>query len=487
MTLSQAHLRLTDQFAWGRVLVVGDLIADEWLTGACERVAREAPVPAVDVRDRDCVPGGAGNTAVNVAALGGRVRLLTALGDDQLSGVLSEQCERRGVEMSVVRQPARRTMAKRRIMVGRQVVARFDEGDTEQVSEAVDAELAERLCAFAADADVVVLADYGLGAVRGPHLRDAVTAVSHTGTLLIDAHDVRAWAPAHPAVVTPNWGEVAQILGVGAQMTGPARLQRLRTRGHELLRATGAQAVIATLDGDGAAVVTEDDLTHVPTRRVDQAHSTGAGDTLTAAIAISLAVGADLRLATHIGVEAATVVVQRPGTATCSVADLVTGPDSALLTVERLVEISREHRVAGRRIAFTNGCFDVLHAGHVAFLRAAAAEADVLVVALNSDAGVRAIKGPGRPVNRLADRAALLAAMDTVDHLVSFDGNAPTALIEAIRPDIFVKGADHDVLGLPEARATIQLGGEVRVVPLLPNRSTSSVIEACALAQRSSA
>lgn len=487
MTLRASLTRTVDQFGWARVLVVGDVLVDEWLSGACMKVAREAPVPTIDIRDRDLVPGGAGNTAVNVASLGGRVRLLTALGDDAVGDAVVAQLGRRGVEVSAVRVPARRTMTKRRITVGRQVVARFDEGDDEPVSAEVDAQLADRLCAMAAEADVVVLADYGLGTCTGEQMRAALTAASHTGTMLVDAHDVCAWADLHAQVVTPNWAEVATILAVSGEMTGPARLQRLRCDGHRLLQATGATAVIATLDGDGAAVVTADSLTHLPTRRVDDPHSAGAGDTLTAAIALGLAVGAALPAAVEIAVAAASVVVQRPGTATCSVQDLVVGPDSPLLTAERLVEVCREHRVAGRQIAFTNGCFDVLHAGHVAFLNAAAAEVDVLIVALNSDAGVRAIKGAGRPVNRVADRAAVLAAMDRVDHLVSFDGLAPTALIEAIRPDVYIKGADHDVGNLPEARTTERLGGRVLTVPLLPDRSTTGVIEACALAQRSSA
>ena len=487
MTLRPSLNRTVDQFAWGRVLVVGDVLVDEWLSGSCGKVAREAPVPTIDVRDRDLVPGGAGNTAVNVAALGGRVRLLTALGDDPEGDAVATQLQRRGVEVCAIRIGQRRTMAKRRITVGRQVVARFDEGDNEPVSASVDADLAERLGALAAEADVVVLADYGLGTCAGPAMREALTAVSHARTVVIDAHDVRAWAQIHPEVVTPNWAEVAEMLSASTQMTGPVRLHRLRMDGHRLLEATGAAAVVATLDGDGAAVVTADAVTHLPTRRIDDPHSTGAGDTLTAAIALSLAVGAPLAAAVEIAVAAATVVVQRPGTATCSVQDLVVGPNSPLLTAEHLVDICREHRVAGRRIAFTNGCFDVLHAGHVAFLAAAASEADVLVVALNSDAGVRSIKGPGRPVNRVADRAAVLAAMDRIDHLASFDGNAPTALIEAIRPDVYIKGADHDVVALPEARATERLGGRVVTVPLLPDRSTTGVIEACALAQRSSA
>lgn len=478
MTIRPGLSRLLDQFPWGRVLVVGDVVADEWLSGASSTIAREAPVPTVAVRYREVVPGGAGNTAVNVASLGGRAQLLTTVGDDGMGHALTEQLRRRSVNVRAVTVPGRNTVAKRRIVVGQHVVARFDEGDTGAVGEAWDAELATAVRELAAAADIVVVADYGLGTLGGPSVRAALAQCDRP--LLVDAHDVRAWAGVAPTVVTPNWDEAAAMLSVDPGLTGLARRAQVESRADVLLDATGSDHVVVTLDGDGAVLLDRDAVRHLPTRRVEVPHSAGAGDTLSAALALGLAVGAEPFESLELAVAAATVVVQRPGTATCSPRDLRSVPDSPLMTVEELVAACREHRAAGRRIAMTSGCFDVLHAGHVALLDAAAAEADVLVVALNDDAGVRAIKGPGRPVNGVADRAALLSAMGFVDHLVAFGGAAPLSLIDAIRPDVYVKGADHDVLALPEARATTALGGRVTVVPLLPDRSTAGVIDACA-------
>lgn len=483
MTARPAIDRLLDQFPWGRVLVVGDVVADEWLTGACGKVAREAPVPNVSIRYREVVPGGGGNTAVNVTSLGGRCVLMSALGDDAVGEAVAEQLRRRGVQEESVVVCGRHTIAKRRIVVGPQVVARFDEGDVKGLDPEADAELAGKISQYAQQADVVVVADYGLGSIEGPQVQDALAGLSRP--VLIDAHDVRRWARVRPEVVTPNWEETAGILRLDPGLTGPLRIEQVRAGADLLREATGSTYVVATLDGDGALLVAPDAVRHVPTRRVDAPHSAGAGDTLTAALALGLAVGADLTDALELAVAAATVVVQRPGTATCSPQDLRSVPGSPLLTAEELIRICHEHRAAGRRIAVTNGCFDVLHAGHVSLLQSAAAEADVLVVALNDDAGVRAIKGPGRPVNGVADRAAVLAAMGFVDHLTAYDGAAPLSLIDGIRPDVYVKGADHDVLALPEARATTALGGRVSVVPLLPDRSTSGVIEACARARSS--
>ena len=483
MTARPAIDRLLDQFPWGRVLVVGDVVADEWLTGACGKVAREAPVPNVSIRYREVVPGGGGNTAVNVTSLGGRCVLMSALGDDAVGEAVAEQLRRRGVQEESVVVRGRHTIAKRRIVVGPQVVARFDEGDVKGLDPEADAELAGKISQYAQQADVVVVADYGLGSLEGPQVQDALAGLSRP--VLVDAHDVRRWARVRPEVVTPNWEETAGILRLDPGLTGPLRIEQVQAGADLLREATGSTYVVATLDGDGALLVAPDAVRHVPTRRVDAPHSAGAGDTLTAALALGLAVGADLTDALELAVAAATVVVQRPGTATCSPQDLRSVPGSPLLTAEELIRICHEHRAAGRRIAVTNGCFDVLHAGHVSLLQSAAAEADVLVVALNDDAGVRAIKGPGRPVNGVADRAAVLAAMGFVDHLTAYDGAAPLSLIDGIRPDVYVKGADHDVLALPEARATTALGGRVSVVPLLPDRSTSGVIEACARARSS--
>lgn len=483
MTARPAIDRLLDQFPWGRVLVVGDVVADEWLTGACGKVAREAPVPNVSIRYREVVPGGGGNTAVNVTSLGGRCVVVSALGDDAVGEAVAEQLRRRGVQEESVVVCGRHTIAKRRIVVGPQVVARFDEGDVKGLDPEADAELAGKISQYAQQADVVVVADYGLGSLEGPQVQDALAGLSRP--VLVDAHDVRRWARVRPEVVTPNWEETAGILRLDPGLTGPLRIEQVRAGADLLREATGSTYVVATLDGDGALLVAPDAVRHVPTRRVDAPHSAGAGDTLTAALALGLAVGADLTDALELAVAAATVVVQRPGTATCSPQDLRSVPGSPLLTAEELIRICHEHRAAGRRIAVTNGCFDVLHAGHVSLLQSAAAEADVLVVALNDDAGVRAIKGPGRPVNGVADRAAVLAAMGFVDHLTAYDGAAPLSLIDGIRPDVYVKGADHDVLALPEARATTALGGRVSVVPLLPDRSTSGVIEACARARSS--
>jgi rfaE bifunctional protein nucleotidyltransferase chain/domain len=297
--------------------------------------------------------------------------------------------------------------------------------------------------------------------------------------VVLDARDVASWAEVGVSAVTPNWPETRPLLD-GATGAVHDRVGRVTAQSHRLLSATGADVVVATLDVDGAVVLTPGAAPrHVPVPRVENPHPAGAGDAFAAALALARAAGAAWEAAVDLACAAAGVVVRRPGTAVCTAADLRAQVGSPLVAPEDLVAALARARAQGRRVAFTNGCFDLLHAGHVRVLQTAARLADVVVVALDSDAGVRRVKGPGRPVNGLADRAAVLAALGTVDHVVAFDDDAPLALLRAVRPDVYVKGADHDVAALPEARLVQLLGGTVHVVPALPDRSTSGVIAAC--------
>ncbi len=240
MTLRDELISIVERFAWGRVLVLGDVLLDEWLIGASHAVAREAPVPTVAVTYREGVPGGAGNTAVNAAALGARTTMLSAVGSDDVARFVATQLDRRGVQASLIRVPGRTTMAKRRVVVGRQVVARFDEGETGPVPDSVDLELAGRLEALLDTTDAVALADYGLGVCAGPALREVLHDAAKRKPLLVDAHMVRQWQDCRPTVVTPNWAEARQLLDLGEDLSGPARIERLCDGRERLLEMTGA-------------------------------------------------------------------------------------------------------------------------------------------------------------------------------------------------------------------------------------------------------
>ncbi|MCT2583491.1 D-glycero-beta-D-manno-heptose 1-phosphate adenylyltransferase [Actinophytocola gossypii] len=458
------------------VLVVGDVMLDEWLTGSADRLCREAPAPVVAVDQRVTAPGGAANTAVNLAALGAEVAMVSTVGEDDAGIELLAALRKSDVDTSLVEVgDGRRTTTKRRVVAGEQVVVRLDDGDRDQKPlSSVDG-----LVAAAGHADAIVLCDYGTGLLAGDTLDRLRLARERLPLLVVDAHEPARWADLRPDVVTPNAGETETVLGVPIPREGQVEfLDRHRDR---LLAGTGAAAVAVTLDRDGAVLLDGDRPVHRTwARPVPDNHTAGAGDTFCAALTTALGAGLSIVVAVELAQAAADVVVHRPETAVCSVADLTErlGAGSPrLLDHDRLAELVAEHRAAGRRIVFTNGCFDVLHRGHVSYLNEAKRLGDVLVVAINSDAGVARLKGADRPVNGLADRAGVLAGLSCVDHLTVFDEDTPAALLERLRPEIYAKGGDHRAELLAETDVVHGYGGEVRILGYLPDRSTTAVID----------
>jgi D-beta-D-heptose 7-phosphate kinase / D-beta-D-heptose 1-phosphate adenosyltransferase len=453
-----------------RVLVVGDVILDEWMTGHADRLCREAPAPVVAVDSRRAAPGGAANTAVNLAALGARVTVVSAVGADDSGAQLLAALVAAGVDTSSVAvEPGRRTTSKRRVVAGDQVLVRLDDGDRDQVP-------LTGVPALAQEWDAVVVCDYGTGllsdAVLDAVLRDRPPLV------VVDAHDPVRWARLRPDLVTPNAEEAAGVLGRPLPATDQLRF--LDEHRDTLLARTGARAVAVTLDRDGAVLLDGARPVHRTwARPAPDNRTAGAGDTFCAAFTVARCGGLPAVVAVELAQAAADVVVHRAETAVCTVADLVRrlGGQSTVVDHDRLAELVAEHRGAGRRIVFTNGCFDVLHRGHVNYLNEAKRLGDVLVVAINSDEGVTRLKGPDRPVNGVADRAAVLAGLSCVDHLTVFDEDTPAALLARLRPDLYAKGGDHRVELLAETPVVREFGGEVRILSYLPDRSTSAVIE----------
>jgi rfaE bifunctional protein nucleotidyltransferase chain/domain len=280
-----------------------------------------------------------------------------------------------------------------------------------------------------------------------------------------------------PDVVTPNAVEAAALVGAAWPDERAGEVER---RADALRTATGAATVVVTLDRDGALLLPADGPAHRTwARPAPESRAAGAGDTFVAALTMALACGLPATAGVEFAQAAADVVVSRPGTAVCTTAQLTArlgGVRAELLDHDELAEAVAAHRAAGRRVVFTNGCFDVLHRGHVAYLNQAKRLGDVLVVAVNDDASVRRLKGPGRPVNSAADRAAVLAALSCVDHVTTFGADTTTGLITRLRPDVYAKGGDYTPEMLPETPAVRACGGEVRILDYLPDRSTTAVI-----------
>jgi D-beta-D-heptose 7-phosphate kinase / D-beta-D-heptose 1-phosphate adenosyltransferase len=473
--------RIIDAFADLEVLVIGEAMLDSYLDGGSSRLCREAPVPIVAVTQRTDAPGAAANTAANVRALGARVRLLSAVGDDGEGQLLQDALKAAGVDTeALVGAPARRTLAKQRVLASGQLIVRFDQGTTTPVGASVESELIDRLESAFDAADAIAISDYGYG-VLTPRVLATLGRLQARDprVIVVDSKHLSSYRDLGVTAVKPNFDEAVRLLG-GCGGDG-GRADRIAAHGDAILGLTGARMAAITLDSEGAVVVERGRPAYrtyaEPTRHCQAA---GAGDTFLSCLALALAAGADAPAAADLASAAAAVVVGKAGTATCSALELrvQTSPaDKIGLGRERLAARLQVHREQGRRVVMTSGCFDILHRGHITYLNRSKMLGDVLVVGLNTDVTVRALKGPGRPINSLEDRAQVLAALGCVDYVVAFDEPTPAELIRALRPDVFVKGGDYTVDRLPEATAVRGYGGTVIILPYVEDRSTSGIIE----------
>lgn len=481
------------------VTVIGDSILDGWWDGTIERFCREAPAPVVQVQRRDFAPGGAANTAMNLAAMGAEVRFISLIGEDPAGRTLLDQLRSAGVDVShVVSHPAMTTTTKFRVSSGGQVMLRLDDSATDLPAEG-RRHMADAIPEALPGSSAVVLCDYGAGALEGA-VREAILENLGPGSeggqatpavvrqdilVVVDAHYPGQWADLKPDLATPNAQEAARLLGTELP-GGAARCPFVEAHADQLLRASGAGAVVVTLDREGTLTVrpggtSQEPATHRTWARPQaEKQASGAGDTFVAALTIARAAGLPLTTGVDLAQAAADVVVHRPGTSVCTTDELakhLRGFADTALTDAELARQVEEHRREGKRIVLTNGCFDVLHRGHTRYLNQAKQLGDVLVVALNSDSSVRQLKGPDRPVNHEADRAAVIAALSCVDHVIVFDTPTPIPLIDLLQPDIYAKGGDYTPEMLQETVAVERYGGTVTILDYVAEHSTTAVLE----------
>ncbi len=461
------------------VLVVGDVMLDRYWIGAARRVSQEAPVPVVDVQHTEDRPGGAANVALNVASLGARCTLVGLIGDDEAARTLRAVLTAAGVRCDFITVDGWPTIVKLRVVSQQQQLLRTDfERPLPPASrdEAL-ARLHARLRAHLPDASIVVLQDYDKGAVDDP------------GTLMAAAAEARV-----PVVVDPKHKPFASYAGADLVKPNVHELEAaagrwdddgdLVERAREQCVRHGLGALVVTRGGKGMTVVQRDGAhRHIPARPVDVYDVTGAGDTAAAALAVTRSLGWEPQACAQVANVAAGIAVGRAGTAAVTGPELSIAlaatprPDRGILSRGRLEDVVSQARARGERIVFTNGCFDILHAGHVAYLEEARALGDRLVVAVNDDASVRRLKGPGRPVNPLERRLKVLSGLMAVDWVVGFPEDTPEPLLEALRPDVLVKGGDYaadEVVGADLVRG---FGGEVRVLGLVEDLSTTAIVQ----------
>jgi D-beta-D-heptose 7-phosphate kinase/D-beta-D-heptose 1-phosphate adenosyltransferase len=480
--MSHALSQIIDEFRGLDVLVIGEAMLDSYLEGTTERLCREAPVPIVAVGGRRDAPGGAANAAVNAAALGARARFLSVVGDDAEARLLRQALARHGVDTDdLLIDPSRRTLSKTRVVASGQLLVRFDQGSTGAVGEGVERELLGRLRSLFRKCDVIIVSDYGYG-ILAPAVIEALAGLQGRSPRVIvaDSKDLAAYRDVGPTAVKPNYGEAVRLVAGRCDDLAGSRAERIIGWGECFLDVTGARMAAVTLDAEGAVVLERGRPPYrTYARPTDHAHAAGAGDTFLATLALALAAGAEAPAAADLASAASAVVVSREGTVACTAADLRGQFDLGGKTAAGLDDLLRcvdAHRRAGRRVVFTNGCFDIIHRGHTSYLSRAKALGDVLVVGVNSDASIRRLKGPTRPINAEDDRVEVLAALSCVDHLILFDEDTPCDLVGALRPDVFAKGGDYTLDRLPEASVVASYGGEVRILPYEADRSTTGLI-----------
>lgn len=461
-----------------RVLVVGDALLDAYLHGHASRICAEAPVPVVEAHGKTIAPGGAANTAANVASLGGQVSFLTVVGTDDASNSLRRELGALGVsDAHLLIDSDRTTVHKVRILADGQYLVRYDEGDARPLSRETRRKFLERFRELFESHDTIIISDYHSGVV-GPALIETLAELNARSQkrVLLDSKKLLAFRRCPLSVVKPNHREAAATLG-----WRPARADNhLAELGNQLVRRLLSEWVVITLGEEGSAIFGRDgSFYRVPPRPVLNPQPVGAGDTYIAALSLALDAGAGIQVAAEVAAEAAAVATTHAGTACVTQQELLQRLSlrgDPLADAADLLQQIHQHRRQGQRIVFTNGCFDILHSGHVAFLQQARALGDVLVVGVNSDVSVRRLKGQTRPINTQADRVAVLAALEAVDYVVLFDENTPERLISQLRPDVHVKGSDYTIDRLPEARIVESYGGQVVILPLVEGKSTSAIV-----------
>lgn len=456
------------------VAVVGDVMLDEYIIGDSDRISPEAPEPIIAERERRSVPGGAANVAVNIAALGARAYLFSVAGDDAEADTLRRTLAGKKVDSGgILSVKDRPTTRKTRLIARGNQVLRVDR----EATAPLDADLEERLAAaiLASSAGVVIVSDYAKGVVT-PGLVTRLVAGGRR--VIVDPKSTDFGKYAGAFLVTPNLHELHLAAGrkdIGADdVEAPARA---------LMADHGIENLLVTLGADGMALVEgEKPVNRIHTRAREVYDVTGAGDTVIATLAAATASGTGLSDACFVANIAAGIVVGKHQTATAAPDEIMSyafgqNASEKVVTRDELIRRVAELRKAGQRIVFTNGCFDLLHVGHITYLNDARGLGDVLVVGLNTDRSIRALKGPSRPIIPEAERSHVLAALECVTFVTLFDEDTPLDLIRAVQPDVLVKGADYTREQVVGHEIVESYGGKVSLVPLVDNASTTSIIQ----------
>lgn len=477
-----------EDFAKVRVLCLGDVMADYFVLGSIKRISPESPVPVFCTGKSEQFPGGAANVARNIAALGGRCTLVGVVGDDARGRSLAESFSGTAITPLLTVVTDRPTTGKLRYVAQGQHVLRVDDEETKPIAPAVAAELGAVVAREIGQHDVLVLSDYAKGVLTDAVLQTAIAAARAKGIpVVVDPKSPNLARYGGATVITPNAREIEAATGIdvlqddAAAAAGAARALEMAACDAVLI--TRSEKGMTLLQRGGGAVQIASNAREV----FDVA---GAGDTVVATLALALGDGAGLEAAARVANVAAGLAVGKRGTAAISQSDLIavlsrpgqSGDGAAkILDRDAIARRVRTWKRDGLKVGFTNGCFDLLHVGHLRILEYAKAHCDRLVVAVNDDASVRRLKGSSRPINDEIDRAEILAALGVVDAVHVFGEDTPQELIALLTPDVLVKGADYRLEDIVGADVVLAAGGQVLRFELIPEKSSTGIIKKAAL------
>ena len=463
------------EFTQANVLVVGDIMLDRYWYGGTNRISPEAPVPIVKVDALEERAGGAANVAMNITSLGGSARLIGFTGIDEPAKVLDEQLTKRNVHCDFVSVSTHPTITKLRVLSRNQQLIRID---FEEGFNSVDhTPILERIESALSTSKVLVLSDYAKGALTAVQAMIKQAQKANV-PILVDPKGTDFERYRGATLLTPNMSEFEAVVGVCKTE------QEIIEKGYQLIKQYDLKALLVTRSEKGMTLLQLDKpVYHLPTQAKEVFDVTGAGDTVIATLAASLAAGQSLEESCFLANAAAGVVVGKLGTSTVSQVELSnairarTDDGFGVMTEETLKEEIRKARLRGEKIVMTNGCFDILHAGHVSYLANARKLGDRLIVAVNSDASVKQLKGQSRPINPLMQRMIVLGALDSVDWVVPFEEETPQRLIASILPDVLVKGGDYKPEDIAGGKEVIEAGGVVKVLNFEDGCSTTNIID----------
>ncbi|MFH1157571.1 MAG: D-glycero-beta-D-manno-heptose-7-phosphate kinase [Pseudomonadota bacterium] len=471
-----------------RVLCVGDVMMDRFVYGSIDRISPEAPIPVLLTEREKHTLGGAGNVVANLAALGVRATLVATVGDDAAGADVRKQLEELGVLAALETSSDRSTTVKSRFVCGTQQMLRVDCEKTMPVSADMENEIISRIENLIPDVGTVILSDYKKGLLTDKIIAAAIDCANRHGKpVIVDpkGNDFSRYRGA--TVITPNRKELEAATGMKAGTDDEVRAAALK-----LIMTCDIGTVLATRSKDGMSIISREDVpVHIPAHVREIFDVSGAGDTVVAVFAAGMAVGLPVRNAALLANIAAGIVVGKPGTATARPDEIraalgenrvMEKPSPAsraskLATLQKASTQAERLRVRGLKVGFTNGCFDLLHPGHLSTLRQAKAACDFLIVAINSDSSVKRLKGPSRPVQDQDARADILSALDMVDMVVVFEEDTPVTLLKEIRPDILVKGGQYKLEEVVGYDIVMSYGGKIVRAGMEEGHSTTGIVK----------